>query len=296
VPWGTGEALGDSTKFQAADFQAVLPGYFETMKVPLLAGRTFTEADNSPQRIVMLIDDQLAAKAFPGQSAVGKRLLLRINTPEAQWTEIIGVVAHQRESSLAEAGREQVFVTDGYLGNLANNWVLRTQGAPAAYAQQVRAAIAAAGPQLLVTGLKPMDALVNEAQSDTRFSLLLIGSFASIAVILAAVGLYGVLSTLVRQRTAEIGVRMALGAAPLNIFHQVVGQGLQLSMAGVGLGLPAAWALTRFLSSLLIGVKASDPATYAAMAILFLIIAGLASWMPARRAAELDPTVALREE
>jgi putative ABC transport system permease protein len=294
--WGTGEALGDSTKFQAADFQSVLPGYFETMKAPLLAGRTFTEPDNVPQRILMLIDDQLAAKAFPGQSAVGKRLLLRINTPEAQWTEIIGVVAHQRESSLAQAGREQVFVTDGYLGNLANNWVLRTQGAPAAYAPRVRAAIAAAGPHLLVTGLKPMDALVNDAQSGTRFSLLLIGVFASIAVILAAVGLYSVLSTLVRQRTAEIGVRMALGAAPLSIFRRVVGQGLWLSVAGVGLGLPAAFALTRAITSLLIGVKATDPATYAEMAIFFLTIAALASWMPAHRAAGLDPTVALREE
>ncbi len=266
------------------------------MKVPLLAGRTFTEADNGPQRTLMLIDDQLAAKAFPGQSAVGKRLLVRINTPEAQWTEIIGVVAHQRESSLAQAGREQAFVTDGFVGNFANNWVLRTLGAPAAYAQRVRAAIVAAGPQLLVTDLKTMDDLVDDARSSTRFSLLLIGVFASIALILAAVGLYGVLSTLVRQRTAEIGIRMALGAVPLSIFRQVVGQGLLVSLAGVGLGLPTAFALTRTITSLLIGVKATDPATYAEMAIFFLTIAALASWLPAQRAAGLDPTQALREE
>jgi putative ABC transport system permease protein len=149
---------------------------------------------------------------------------------------------------------------------------------------------------LLVTDLKTMDELVNDAQSSTRFSLLLIGIFASIALILAAVGLYGVLSTLVRQRTAEIGIRMALGAVPLSIFRQVVGQGLRVSLAGVGLGLPTAFVLTRAITSLLIGVKATDPATYAAMAIFFLTTAALASWLPAHRAAGLDPTVALREE
>jgi len=296
IRWGTEQALGDATKFQAADVQFALPGYFETMKAPLVEGRTFTDADNVAERRLMMIDQELAAKAFPGQSAVGKRLLIRVNTPEAQWTEIIGVVAHQRESSLAQAGREQVFVTDGYIGSFANNWVLRTSGAPAGFAPQVRAAIASVGRQLLVSDLRPMDSLVREAQSGTRFSLLLIGVFASIAAILAGVGLYGVLSTVVRQRTAEIGVRMALGAAPRSIFSLVVGQGLRMSIAGVVLGLAAALALTRTMTSMLVGVKATDPATYTAMAILFFGIAALASWLPARRAAGLDPTVALREE
>jgi len=296
VRWGLEDALADSSKYQAADFQFVMPGYFETMKTPLLAGRTFTDADNSPARLVAMIDQTLAAKAFPGQSAVGKRLLTRINTPRVRWMEIIGVVAHQRESSLAQPGREQIFFTDGYIGNFANNWVLRTAGAPAGFAPQVRAAIAGAGPRLLINDLEPMDWLVRKAQSGTRFTLLLIGVFASIAAILAAVGLYGVLSTLVRQRTAEIGVRMALGAAPGSIFSLVVGQGLRLSVAGVAVGLAAAFALTRAMTSMLVGVKPADPPTYAAMAILFFAIAALASWLPARRAARLDPTVALREE
>jgi putative ABC transport system permease protein len=296
IRWGTEQALTDTSKFQAADLQFALPGYFETMKVPVLAGRTFTDADNRPQRLLIMIDQELAAKAFPGQSAVGKRLLIRINTPEAQWMEIIGVVAHQRQSSLAQPGREQVFVTDGYIGNFANNWVLRTSGAPAGFAPQVRAVIASAGRQLLVADLTPMDLLVRGAQSGTRFSLLLIGVFASIAGVLAAVGLYGVLSTVVRQRTAEIGVRMALGAGPRTIFSLVVGQGLRLSVAGVTLGLATAFALTRAMTSMLVGVKPTDPATYTGVAILFLAIAALASWLPARRAAGLDPTVALREE
>jgi putative ABC transport system permease protein len=243
-----------------------------------------------------MIDQQLAAKAFPGQSAVGRQLLIRINTPEAQWMEIIGVVAHQRESSLAQAGREQVFVTDGLIGNFANNWVLRTSGAPTGFAPQVRTAIASLGQQFLITDLKSMESLVVGAQAGTRFSLLLIGVFASIAAILSGVGLYGVLSTVVRQRTAEIGVRMALGAEPGSIFNLVVGQGLRLSIGGVALGLITAFALTRAMTSMLIGVKPTDPATYAGVAIFFLGIAGLASWLPAQRAAGLDPTVALREE
>ena len=296
IRWGKEDALTDRTKFQAADLQFVLPGYFETMKVPVLAGRTFTDADNVPKRYIMVIDDQLAAKAFPGQNAVGKRLLVRINTPEAQWTEIIGVVAHQRESSLAEAGREQVYVTDGFIGNFANQWVVRTNGSPEGYASQVRAAVNAAGPQLLIDNIKPMDALVHAAQGSTRFSLLLIGVFACIAAILAAVGLYGVLATLVRQRTAEIGVRMALGAAPNSIFGLVVGQGLRLSVVGVAVGLAAAFALTRLIVSMLVGVKPADPVTYIAMALFFFAIAALASWLPARRASKLDPLVALHEE
>lgn len=141
-----------------------------------------------------------------------------------------------------------------------------------------------------------MQDLVEKSQAPTRFSLLLIGVFAVIAALLAAVGLYGVLSTVVRQRTAEIGVRMALGAVPGNIFKLVVGQGLRLSAAGVAIGLLAALAVTRVMNSMLVNIKATDPATYVLMAALFFIIAVLASWMPARRAAALHPSAALREE
>src|SRR5262249_25516193 len=150
------------------------------------------------------------------------------------WGEIIGVVAHQRDVSLAEPGREQLYVTDGYVGyGAANWWALRTEGDPATYAAPVREAVRKAGAQLLVHQLGPMDALVVRAQAPTRFTLLLIGLFAVIAALLAGVGLYGVLATTVRQRTAEIGVRMALGAAPSRIFGLVVGQGMRLSVVGI---------------------------------------------------------------
>ena len=177
-----------------------------------------------------------------------------------------------------------------------NRWALRVSGDPAKFADSVRAVVTKHDPNMVVMEMQPMQDLVERAQAGTRFQLLLIGVFAVIAAILAGVGLYGVLATLVRQRTAEIGVRMALGAAPTNIFQLIVGQGLRLSVVGIIAGLAAAVAVTRVMASMLIGVKATDPLTFAAMVVLFLAIAAIASWLPARRAAALDPTVALRGE
>ena len=245
----------------------------------------------------MIIDQYLAEKAFPGASAVGKRILIRLRTPEPEWVEVLGVAVHQRDTSLAAPGREQIYFTDGFLGHGAvTRWAVRTAGDPARYTAAVRSAIAKVGPNLMLTEIQTMDTLVERAQAGTRFSLLLIGIFAIVAALLAGVGLYGVLSTVVRQRTAEIGVRMALGAAPGAIFGLVVGQGLRLSLAGVALGLGAAFEFTRIMSSLLIGVQPADPPTFAVMAVLFFFIATVASWLPARRAAALDPSTALRDE
>jgi predicted permease len=297
IRWGKGDALGDPSKFQAADFQIVMPGYFETMKTALLSGRTFTDADNAPERRLIMIDDALARKAFPGESAVGQRILIRLKTPEPEWMEIIGVVAHVRQTSLAIPGREQIYFTDGYGGpGGVNSWTLRVAGDPTGYASQVRAAIKDVSPRLLVTDLQPVDELVDHAQAQTTFSLLLIGVFAVIAGVLAAVGLYGVLSTAVRQRTAEIGVRMALGAGRQNIFRLIVGQGLKLTVVGVAIGVVAALMLTRLMTKMLVGVKPTDPVTFAAMMLLFFAIATASSWIPATRAAGVDPNKALRED
>jgi putative ABC transport system permease protein len=297
VRWGGAEALEDPSKFQAADLQIVLPGYFEAMGTKLLAGRTFTEDDNMPDRKLLIVDQALAAKAFPNESAVGKRILFRVRTPDAQWGEIIGVVAHQRDTSLTEPGREQLYVTDGYVNHRAASWwALRTDGDPSALTAAVRDVVHRAGGETLINEMQPMDSLVIAAQAQTRFSLLLIGVFSTIAALLAGVGLYGVLATSVRQRTAEIGVRMALGAAPSRIFRLMVGKGLLLSVLGIGIGLLAALALTRVLTSMLVEVKPTDPVTFVFVALLFLLIAVMASWLPALRAAGLDPTTALRNE
>jgi putative ABC transport system permease protein len=297
IRWGTAQALADPGKFQAVEPQRVLPGYFETLHTPLLAGRTFTDADNAPDRKVVIVDQVLAAKAFPNESAVGKRILIRLRTPEPEWVEIIGVVAHQRNTSLADPGREEVFFADGFAGyGAANHWAVRTVDDPEKHTGEIRREIAKISPRFLITQTQPMSALVEHAQASTRFSLLLIGLFAGIAALLAGVGLYGVLSTVVRQRTAEIGVRMALGAAPAGIFHLVVTHGLRLSAAGILIGVAAGLGLTRWMKSMLVGVQATDPVTFVAMAVLFLAVAGFASWLPALRASHLDPTTALRQE
>jgi putative ABC transport system permease protein len=297
IRWGTEEALKDPSRFQATEFQVVLPGYFETMRTPLLEGRTFTDEDNLPGRNRVLIDESLAKKAFPMQSAIGKRILIRIRTPQPEWVEVIGVVAHERTTSLAEAGREQVYFTDAFLGSgSVESWAIRTGSNAASYASAVRGVINGIDPHLLITDLQTADSVVYRAQAGTRFSLLLISVFAVVAATLAGIGLYGVLSTVVRQRTAEIGVRMALGAVPGNIIRLIVLQGLRLSAAGIAVGLIAAFLLGRVITAMLVGVKPTDPATFAGVTIVFLAISALASWLPARRAAALDPTKALREQ
>jgi putative ABC transport system permease protein len=297
IRWGKEEALTDPSKFQATDFQIVLPGYFEAIHTPLIAGRTFTDADNAPDRNVAIVDQQFAAKAFPRESAVGKRVLVRQRAPQPEWVEIIGVVAHTRETELAVTGREQVYFTDGYVGHGAiGRWALRSTADPTQLGAAVRAEMKRLDPNLLVHELQPMAALVDRAQAATRFALLLITVFAAIAAVLASVGLYGVLATFVRLRTAEIGVRMAMGAAPGRIFQLVVGQGLRLSAIGIAIGFAVALAFTRIMASMLVGVKPTDAITFLATALLFFVVATLACWIPAWRASRLDPTVALRDE
>src|SRR5207244_3975295 len=179
--WGTEQALTDPSKFQAADFQFVLPGYFETLRTPILAGRTFSDADNATGRNVVVIDQLLAAKAFLDGSAVGRRILIRTRTPEAEWVEVIGVVGHQRATSLAEPGREQIYFADGFQGHgVVRRWAIRTASDPAQYSGPIRAEIAKLDPSLVITEVQPMDALVERAQAGTRFSLLLIGVFSSV--------------------------------------------------------------------------------------------------------------------
>ena len=295
--WGTEEALSDPSKFGQATTHVVLPGYFSAMRTRVIEGREYTEADNRPDSRYLIVDRVLAAKAYPGQSAVGRTLVARINTQEPQRYEIIGVVDHQRHATLARDGREAMFIADGYFNHgPANRWAVRTSGDPMALAGAARALVTELNPRTGAIEVQPMAAYVADAQAQTRFALVLIGIFAGVALMLAAVGLYSVLSTTVRQRTAEIGVRMAFGAARRGIFGMMVAQGLRLSAVGIVVGIGAALVLTSFLKTMLVGVEPTDPATFAAMAFGFLVIAALACGLPAFRAARLDPMVALRDE
>jgi putative ABC transport system permease protein len=290
-------AVADQTLYRQANFKAVLPEYFETLQTRLIAGRTFTDADSVPNRKLIVIDEKVAVRLFPNGNAIGQRVASRVTTPEAELFEVVGVVAHQRHESTAVDGLDSIFFTDGYFGGgVVGRWAVRTSGEPAQMGPIIRAAITEIDPKATIAELQPMTALVDKSEASMRFSVLLIGIFAAVAAIMAAVGLYGVLSTIVRQRTAEIGMRMVLGAPRGRIFSQIIGEGLRLSTAGVIVGLAAAAGLTRVVTRLLVGVSPTDPATFVTITALFLVIAALASWMPARRAPGLDPNAALREE
>jgi putative ABC transport system permease protein len=295
--WGKEDAANDPSKFQQANLHTVIPGYFGVMKTRIIAGRDYDERDMNPNALVIIIDDKLAAQAFPGENPIGKRMLMRIDKPTPEWREVIGVVQHQRHEGLATDGRVAVFVADGYLGNgVVNRWIVRTSGEPTRIAPQVRSLIKEVDANLAPADVQPFQVFVDRAAASTRFALTLIAVFAAIAAVLAAVGLYGVLATVVRQRTPEIGVRLAFGAQSSSIFGLIVGHGLRLSGIGLAAGLVGALLLTRVMTSMLIGVAPTDPVTYAAMIVVFALIAVAASYVPARRAAALDPMVALREE
>jgi putative ABC transport system permease protein len=294
--WGPAEALTDPQAFRQANYFFVLPGYFETLRTEVVAGRSFTWADQRDSAAVVIVDERLAATAFPDRPAVGERILVRVTTTEPQWVEIIGVVRHQRHESLAAEGRETIWFTDHFAGAFANTWALRTTGDATRLAAAIRTEVAAIDPLLPIANMRPLTEYVDDAMSETRFALTLIGVFAAIALLLAAIGLYGVLAWTVRQRTSEIGVRMAFGARQSTILSLVVRQGLGLSTIGIAIGVVGALALTRVMESLLVGVTPTDPLTFAAITVLFVVVALLASSIPAVRASRVDPGRALRQE
>ncbi len=211
--------------------------------------------------------------------------------------EVIGVVEHQRSDALASEGRETVYLTNRYFGPTNTiSWIVRTSGDPSLIVPEVRKALAEIDPQIPAAGITTMEARVSDAMAGTRFALALIGVFGIIALAMASVGIYGVLSSVVRQRTAEIGVRIAFGAETGTILWLVAKRGLALTIVGLTGGLVGGLWATRFLETLLVGVEPTDPVSFAGIAAIFMMVALIACYVPARRATRLDPAVALREE
>ncbi|HET9276498.1 MAG TPA: ABC transporter permease [Gemmatimonadales bacterium] len=285
-----------------ADYKAVLPGYFEAMKIGLVSGRTFLRSDNEDQALdVAVVDEKLAARVFGRQNPLGAQILVdhfneKTFSMERLPVTIVGVVANVRSGSLAAEGRETIYLPYVFQSFLPMTFVVRTATDPASLIARIRAEVTALDPNVPVADLSTLRSWVTEAMAPTRFLLALTSTFAGLALILAALGLYGVIAYSARQRTREIGVRVALGATDRDVRRLILGHGLVVAAIGIVLGLAASAALTRVVSSYLVGVSATDPVTFAGVPVVLLGVSALASYLPARRAATIDPVRALREE
>jgi putative ABC transport system permease protein len=296
-----GEA-DDVYRGNKADFKAVLPGYFEAMRIPVVSGRTFVRSDNEDQALdVAIVDVKFAARLFGSEDPLGAQILVDHFNEQTFQVErvpvtIVGVVANVRSASLAVEGRETIYVPYVFQAFLPVTFTVRTAIAPESLVEQIRSEVKTLDPDVPVADLKTLEAWVSEATSQTRFLLALSGTFAGLALVLAALGLYGVISYAARQRTREIGVRVALGASDRDIQRLILGQGMIMATIGILLGLGASVALTRVVSSYLVGVSATDPVTFALVSALLLGVSALAAYLPARRAVRINPVSALRDE
>lgn len=282
----------------------VEPDYLRAMGIPLQRGRFFTAQDNERSPLVVVIDEVFAQTYFPHQDPIGKRI--QINRFE-QLAEIVGVVRHARQWGLdaddRQSLRSELYIPcmqmpDAFIAMApsGSTVVMRSEQASAGLADEVRRTSAEMSNQPVIFGAETMDSLISQSLASRRFSMILLAVFASLALVLASVGIYGVISYVVAQRTAELGLRIALGARPVDILGLILGGGGRLAAAGVVVGLVAALALTRLMGSLLYGISAIDPVTFAGVALLLIFVALAACYIPARRATKLDPTVALRYE
>jgi putative ABC transport system permease protein len=276
-----------------ADFRRVNQDYFRAMRIPLLRGRGFTEQEVAGAAGVVVVNETLARNFFPDEDPLGKHLV--IDFGKAEEFEIVGVAGDVRHRSLEGEVYQMMYLPTLRVGR--TNLVVRTTSPdPLALASAVRGEVAAVDRDQPVSAVRTMEEVVSGSVAQQRFRTLLLAAFAGVALLLAGVGIYGVIAYSVTHRTHEIGIRMALGAGAADILKMVVGQGMALALAGVAVGLLAALALTRVLSSLLFGVTATDAATFAAVSLLIAAVALLACLVPARRATKVDPMVALRYE
>ena len=273
------------------------PGYLRAMQIPLVEGRALDERDAKESPLVAVVSETAARRLWPGQTALGRRVKFPGSEKSPQpWRTVVGVVRDVKHYGLDRGDLMQLYLPEAQYPTSYMTLVVRSQGEPAALLGAVRREVAAADRELPVFGVATMESLLADSVALRRFSMLLLAAFACVAVALAGVGVYGVISYTVAQRTREIGVRVALGARPRDVLRLVLGRGLGLAGLGIALGLAGGLALTQALSSLLYGVGARDPLTFASVAALLGAVALLACLVPARRATKVDPMVALRYE
>jgi putative ABC transport system permease protein len=267
--------------------------YFQTMQIPLLRGRVFTDQDGAEAPLSVVINQTFANRYWPNENPVGKQLRFPENNSVGS---IVGVVGDVKHGSLDEPDAPQLYVPFAQRPFIFATLIARTQTEPLSLANAVRGAVWSVDKDQPVWKVRTMEFLLDRSANQNSFVIMLLGAFSALALLLAAVGIYGVISYSVSQRTQEIGVRLALGAQKNDIYKLVVGQGLLLTLLGVAAGLLASWGLTRFLSDLLFGVSPTDAPTFAGISLSLIAVALLASYLPARRAMKVDPLIALRAE
>jgi predicted permease len=303
MAWGPitveGRTAPEGEKFINADIRIVGGEYFKAMDIPLIQGRLFSqELDTRTSPRVVIIDGRMARQFWPGENPIGRRI--RTGgfdvTPDTPWMTIVGVVNSVKQDALDAESRIAYYRFQGQAPSRAMNVVVRSATDPSGLSGAVTGAIRTLDPDLPIYKMRTMEERVEASLAERRFSMLLLTLFAMLALGLAAIGIYGVMSYLVSQGARELGIRLALGAAPRDVLLLVVRQGMSISVAGMVLGLAGAFALTRFMRTLLYGVQASDPVTFAAIAAILTLVALVACFVPARRAARIDPMVSLRTE
>ena len=281
------------------DYQAVTPGYFQAMGLKLIRGRFLTDADREETMPAVVINDTMAARYWPNEDAIGRQFIM--GTDDKPWLTIVGIVGTVRHNAVVEAPRAEMYLAHAqlpaHIGSTPRGMtlVVKTDGNPVAIAGQVRDAIRSIDRNLPVSDIKTMESVTAAALSQPRFVTFLLALFAATALTLAAIGIYGTISLLVAERTQEMGIRLALGANVSAILKLVLGQGLVMTAIGLALGLAVAVALSRTLTGLVYGVGTLDPLTFVAVPALLAIVAMLACFMPARRAASVDPITTLRQ-
>jgi predicted permease len=302
MPFAYDAATSEKWESLSADWRSVTPNYFKTMGIRLLSGRDFTDLDDSEHPFVVIVDEMLAKRAWPGQNAVGKKLEIEVassaqsRTTEHVWTEVVGVTEHTRSHDLTRDVREQVYMAEAQQPFGIMTLTIRSRGNFADLEKAVIADVRSLEKDAPISDIRPMTAYVTDARAGMEFSLVLLSVFAAVALVLASIGLYGVIAYSVAQRTHEIGIRAALGATRRDIFGLVIRQGAMMAIAGIGLGFAGALLLQSVLSTLVYGVRATDAATYAVVGGLLGIISLAACYIPARRAMSVNPLVALRHE
>ncbi len=291
-----GRPTGPTTETPRAYYRVISPDYFPAIGIELHKGNQFTDRDTAEQPGVAIVNETAAQRYWPGVDPLGKRI--KRGRPESKnpWLTVIGIVSGSRQLSLKEGSQPEIYVP--YLQNpgLTFTLVARTASDPRSLTGALRKEVLSADREIPAANIKLMEELISNSVAKERFYVLLLAVFAALALILAAVGVYGVMSYSVTLRTRDIGIRMALGARPVDIFKHIVGQALLLGLIGLGVGIVLAIASTRVMSSLLYGINATDPLTLAITSLVLLAVALLASYLPARRATRVDPLVTLRYE